>query len=61
MNITIEDQIKCVRREIAMRRRVYPRLVQRETMTQEQAAYELESMEAALRTLEGQEAPPLFQ
>lgn len=33
MQISIQEQIKCVEREIAMRKRVYPNLVIRGKMT----------------------------
>lgn len=49
--MNIEEQIKCVEREIGQRKRVYPRLVQRETMTERKAQYEIACMEAVLRTL----------
>ena len=51
MNITIEEQIKCVKREIAMRERVYPREVRYEKMSQETADKEIASMRAVLKTL----------
>lgn len=50
--ITIEDQIACVRREIAMRRRVYPRWVENGKMKQSQSDREIAVMEAVLTTLE---------
>lgn len=34
MQISLSDQIKCVEREIDMRRRVYPRRVINKTMTE---------------------------
>lgn len=49
--IPIDDQIACVRRELAQRRRVYPRLIKNESMTKEEAAKELHRMEAVLNTL----------
>ena len=51
--IPLADQITCVRREIAMRRRVYPRWVALKRMTQEDADAEIARMEAVLATLEG--------
>lgn len=49
--IPIEDQIACVRRELAQRRRVYPRLIKNESMTKDEAEKELHRMEAVLNTL----------
>lgn len=50
--ITIEDQIVCVRREIGMRKRVYPRWVENGKMKMDQADREIAVMEAVLTTLE---------
>ena len=47
------DQIRCVKREIAMRESVYPRWVSDKRMTQEKAEAELAAMRAVLKTLEG--------
>ncbi len=52
MTIALEDQIKCVRREIAMRERVYPRWVDSGKMTPVAMARELDTMRAVLITLE---------
>lgn len=49
--MTIEEQIKSVTREIAMRRRVYPGLVARGKMTGKEADHEIDAMEAVLVTL----------
>ena len=49
--MNISDQIKCVERELNMRRRVYPSWVERERMTQQKADYEISAMEAVLSTL----------
>jgi hypothetical protein len=51
-NMTTADQIKCVEREIAMRRRVFPRLVERQKMSQGEADREIATMEAVLRTVQ---------
>lgn len=48
----IDEQIKCVRREIAMRERVYPRWVKDGRMTQQKADSELRLMKQVLATLE---------
>lgn len=51
MEITLDRQIACVRREIAMRRRVYPHWVESKKMTQAKADEEIVAMEAVLETL----------
>lgn len=50
--IDIFDQVECVEREIAMRKRVYPRWVQNGKMSPQKAARETATMEAVLRTLQ---------
>ena len=49
---TLDDQIRCIKRELALRRRVYPRLLQQGTLTQDQAAHEIRTMDAVLATLQ---------
>jgi hypothetical protein len=49
--VTVEDQIACVRREIRMRQSVYPRWVDSGKMTPKKATDELEAMAAVLETL----------
>jgi hypothetical protein len=51
MTVTIADQMKCVRRELAMRQRVYPKWVEGKRYTQEQAEKELSAMQAVHDTL----------
>jgi len=51
---TIDEQIECVKREISLRGRVYPRWVEQGRMKQEAADRELNRIKAVLRTLEGQ-------
>lgn len=48
---SISEQIKCVEREIDMRKRVYPRLIISGKMTQGQADRELDLMKAVYQTL----------
>lgn len=60
--ITLADQIACVKREIAMRKSVYPKWVRLGKMTEEKAAREIEVMQSVLDTLigiqeGGQDAP----
>lgn len=50
-NHFFEDQIKCVKREIGMRKRVYPNLVAGGRMEIPKAEYEIKTMEAVLETL----------
>jgi len=49
---SITDQIACVRREIGMRERVYPKWVSAGRMKQDAADRELAAMRAVLTTLE---------
>jgi hypothetical protein len=49
--VSLERQIRCVRRELKKRQSVYPRWVQLGKMTPEQAADERDAMEAVLATL----------
>lgn len=49
--ITIDEQIAEVRREIAMRKRVYPRRTDEGKMKKEQADLQILMMEAVLQTL----------
>lgn len=67
MSIDIDRQIACVRREVSMRRRVYPRWVSTGKMTQDEADRQISTMEAVQATLESvrserqaQVAPRLF-
>jgi hypothetical protein len=48
----LREQILCVQREISMRKRVYPQLVERAKMTQGKARDEIALMEAVLLTLQ---------
>ena len=49
---TLEAQIKCVRRELALRRNAYPRWVKSGRMKEAEAVREIETMEAVLETLQ---------
>jgi hypothetical protein len=55
-HVPLHDQISCVRREIAMRIRVYPRMVETRAMTQEWADFQIAQMQAVLATLEALQA-----
>lgn len=49
--VPIDAQIACLKREIALRKNVYPGWVARQKMTQEKADAEIAAMTAALQTL----------
>lgn len=51
MAITLDQQIACVRRELAMRKRVYAKWVQNGRMKQETATHEIDAMQAVHDTL----------
>lgn len=51
MQISIQEQIKCVEREIAMRQRVYPRLVINGKMTAGEKDKQIATMQAVYNTL----------
>ena len=53
MPISLEQKIKCVGREIGLRRNVYPKFLMSGRITQEKADYEIAAMEAVLATLQG--------
>ena len=50
--VTLEEQLRCVEREIAMRERVYPRWVDAGRMKPDKAEYELKCMAEVKRTLQ---------
>lgn len=52
MDVSLEQQVKCARRELAMRRGAYPRFVAHGKMKQAKADEEIAAMEAILATLE---------
>ena len=51
-SVSLAQQIACVKREIGMRTRVYPRWVSASRMTQAKADSELQAMHAVLDTLQ---------
>jgi hypothetical protein len=55
--VPIGQQIRCIARELALRRNCYPRWVKSGKMKQFEADRELESMEAVLETLKRLEPP----
>ena len=50
--VTLAEQIACVKREIGLRERVYPRWVATGRLTQRKADDEIAAMKAVLETLE---------
>lgn len=54
--VQLAEQIEAVEREIAMRRRVYPRWIESGKMTPQKGAREIAAMVAVLATLRGIEA-----
>lgn len=50
-DVSLRAQLACARRELALRVRVYPRLVANETMLQATAVRELAAMRAIITTL----------
>jgi hypothetical protein len=52
MTVSLEDQIKCIQREIGMRERVYPNLIGAGKMRHDKAEQEIAHMRAVLTTLE---------
>ena len=51
--VSYADQVACVERELAMRRRAYPRWVEAGKMTKAKADAETGAMTAVLETLQG--------
>jgi hypothetical protein len=49
--MTLDEQVTCIRRELAMRRNVYPKFIANGRMTPEQADHEMQCMQAVLVTL----------
>lgn len=49
--VSLEVQVACIRREIGMRERVYPRWVSTAKMTPKRADEEIAAMKAVLATL----------
>jgi hypothetical protein len=50
--ITLDEQIACVKREVALRKNVYPKQVAGGHMTRPEAERQLLHMEAVLETLQ---------
>lgn len=54
MKVTREDAIKELERELNMRERVYPKFIQRGTLSREQAERQYLRLKAALNYLKGE-------
>jgi hypothetical protein len=52
MTVTIADQLKCARRELALRQRAYPRWIDNGRMSRDEADREIEAMSAIVATLQ---------
>ena len=55
MSYTTQDKIQCLKRELRMRRRVYPRQVRRGKMSQQQAEREQQLVEAMIADYEARQ------
>lgn len=58
-DVSLDDQIACAKRELAMRRRAYARWVDQGRMTKADADRETEAMAAIVATLENIKQPEL--
>lgn len=52
-SVSLDDQIACARRELALRKRVYPNWVTAKRMNPLKAENEIDAMAAIVATLEG--------
>lgn len=53
--ITLQQQLACAKRELALRRRVYPRLIQQGKLAPNKSEEEIACMEAIVKTLDTQQ------
>jgi hypothetical protein len=60
INFTITELAQCARREVAQRKRVYPRWVRDGKMDLDEARRQIAMMEAITDLLESQQQPKLF-
>lgn len=51
MSASLDEQLKCVEREISMRKRVYPRWVADGRMSSQKAEYEIATMNEVAESL----------
>lgn len=54
MEITLEEMLECAKRELAMRKRVYPNWVAQKRMIQKKADTEIAGMDAIVQYLSAQ-------
>lgn len=59
-DFSIDELCACARREVAQRKKVYPRLVRSDRMDAEEAQRQIAMMEAITDLLESQQQPKLF-
>jgi hypothetical protein len=59
-DFSINDLCACARREVAQRKKVYPRLVRDGKLNPDEAARQIAMMEAITDNLESQQQPKLF-
>lgn len=57
--VTLERKLRCAKRELALRRKVYPRWVQKGRMTADEAIEEIAVMEQIVRDYENLLMPEL--
>jgi hypothetical protein len=60
VNFSIDELCACARREVAQRKKVYPRLVRDGKMEFDEAHRQIAMMEAITDLLESQQQPKLF-
>lgn len=48
----LDHQIRCVKREVYLRERVYPAFIRQGRLTETEADYQLRAMRSVLKTLE---------
>lgn len=51
MSITIDQQIRCLAKEIERRKKVFPALIERGRFSEEMATSEIATMQQAMQTL----------
>lgn len=51
IEVSLEDQVRCLKREIAMRKNVYPKWIATGRLKQEDADREIAALTAALHTI----------
>lgn len=59
-DFTVNELVRCARREVAYRKRVYPRLVEQGTLEAKEAEREIALMSAIAELLESKVQPKLL-